>query len=132
MTPLVALDGNGPAPERIGVDLDELAALSDEPRPILTLDPTDLHGPSARAAFVLHLRQLASQIERGELHGARTQWREGLHHAETVTITATQVRLQRHEIRSPERPADYDGDAVLAETERLADAQARASGTRCP
>jgi hypothetical protein len=67
---------------------------------------------SARAGAVAKFRELADRIERGELDGARAQWRAGLHALEVVEIVhATEtfpgrVQLLAVEIDSPERPAN--------------------------
>jgi hypothetical protein len=79
-----------------------------ETYPIVYPAPTVLEHDTARAAVVAQFRELADRIERGELRGARIQWREGMHHTETVELTETQVELRRHELYTPERPDQYD------------------------
>jgi hypothetical protein len=55
---------------------------------------------SARAVAVAKFRELADKLERGELEGARIQWREGLEHIECVELdyNTRQVRFTRVQI----------------------------------
>ncbi len=100
--------------------LEQLVQFEEEPatRSIVDLAdiPREIHADTAREACVAKMRQLADLIECGVLDGVRIQWRDGLHHIETVELDNRDVRLLRHEIYSPERPMDYDGAAVIAES----------------
>jgi hypothetical protein len=75
--------------------------------------PARMAARSARAGAVAKFRDLADRLERGEIDGARAQWREGLHFVEVVEMRHVApddpmpgaVNLTRVEIDSPERPA---------------------------
>lgn len=51
--------------------------------------------PTARAAAVRKMREVASRIETGDLRGGRVEWRDGLEHIVTVELSATKVVLRR-------------------------------------
>jgi hypothetical protein len=88
--------------------LDALLEMVQEPLPGLeqVISITDLPpveeqveqlDPEMRAQAVAMFRRLADALERGDLRGARVQWREGLSHIELVELDekAKQVRLLR-------------------------------------
>jgi hypothetical protein len=99
--------------------VEHTAAVDAGPVPIIDTralpGPGDvLHAETARAAAVAEFRRLADALDRGAIDGARIQWRDGLHHVETVVRHPDRVQLLRLEIHSPERPPDppeaYDRD----------------------
>ena len=81
--------------------------------PALPNPPRIIAGDTARMAAVAKFRELADRLESGELDGARIQWRDGLHHVETVELDGRHVALLRFELYSPERPHNYDGDVAV-------------------
>lgn len=75
------------------------ARAKSEPLPRLRIVPSvvvDVRG-DPRTEAVRIFRDLADRIERGDLRGARVEWREGLGHVEAVELDerAGEVRFRR-------------------------------------
>jgi hypothetical protein len=84
--------------EPLHLSLDEIEAAQPGAATTVALEPVQAYGvtigrgrleiraASARAAAVAKMRELADALERGDLDGARIEWREGLHFLTTVEM----------------------------------------------
>jgi hypothetical protein len=96
---------------------------------VLPIVPSEVTrtGAEPREAAIAKFRELADRLERGELHGARCEWRHGLDVITTVEVDAKQVRYnkikagseRRTRLDAKELPFIASRAALLAEIDAM-------------